>query len=228
MVAERTLTQRYAQGLRRRLDLLVGLLVVVVVLSAGVLLWQSNPIEYRASATLVVLPAPAQATDPGYYDLLNQGQIVQTLAQVLDLGVAGDVQDEVSSISVTVVPDTFLIRVTATAPDPETAETAADSVMTRASTYFSELSAPYTASVISPATGTAERAGVPPRTLLVAVALVAAIAGIAALLATRALQRPASQVAAISTTGGAHHAPTSSPRSIRGLAADSLPSQSTP
>lgn len=228
MVGERRSARRDMGSLRRRLDLLGGLLVALLVVGAGFVFWQSNSIEYRASATLVVLPASPQATDPGYYDLLNQGQIVQTFAQVLDLEIADRAQNELgATISVTVVPDTFLIRVTAIAPEAETAETAADSVIAQASTYFSELSAPYAASLVSPATGTAERAGVPPRALFVAVALVAVIAGIATQQATRALRRTTRQgAAAFDTDSGVVHSSTSS-RSVRGLAGDSLPSQST-
>jgi capsular polysaccharide biosynthesis protein len=177
---------------RRRPDVLAGLATAILVMLAGLWFWQTNPTEYRASTTLLVLPDPRGAGElPDYYDLLSQGQIVETFAQIMDLRVAERPPTGAdATIDVTVVPDTSLVQVTATSSDAQSAEVAADAVLDQVRPFLAVLNSPYTISVIRPASGTAQQAGVPPRTLLPAILLVALIAGLAAQQAARALGRP--------------------------------------
>jgi hypothetical protein len=84
--------------------------------------------------------------------------------------------------------------VTATAPEPEVAEAAVNSVVDRAGPYLEQLNSIYTASVISPATGAATRVGAPTSTLFAAVLLVALVVGVAVQQATLALARAGRRV----------------------------------
>ncbi len=174
---------------RRRAAVLTGLVVALLVLAGGLLFYADRPAEYEASSTLVVLPNDALAEAASYYDTLSQGQIVTTFAEILDLQAtsAADGDAAVTSVAVDVVPDTSLIRITATAADAQSAETATDAVLAQSQVYFDQLTAPYQISVVQGAGGTAEQTGLAPGLLSGAVAAVALIAGLATYLAVRAL-----------------------------------------
>ncbi len=173
---------------RRRAAVLTGLVVALLVLAGGLLFYADRPAEYEASSTLVVLPNDELVEAASYYDTLSQGQIVTTFAEILDLQAtaAGD-GAQVTSVVVDVVPDTSLIRITGTATDAGSAETATDAVLAQSQVYFDQLTAPYRISVVQGAAGTAEQTGLAPGLLSGAVAAVALIAGLATYLAVRAL-----------------------------------------
>ncbi len=173
---------------RRRAAVLTGLVVALLVLAGGLLFYADRPAEYEASSTLVVLPNDALAEAASYYDTLSQGQIVTTFAEILDLQATSAADGaQVTSVAVDVVPDTSLIRITATAADAQSAETATDAVLTQSQAYFDQLTAPYQISVVQGAAGTAEQTGLAPGLLSGAVAAVALISGLATYLAVRAL-----------------------------------------
>jgi capsular polysaccharide biosynthesis protein len=174
---------------RRRTDVLIGVTVAVLVLLAGAGLWLLRPTQYQASTALVVLPAEQSNESAGFYDTLSRGQVVQTFAQILDLqgGQQSAYRSAGVAVVVEVVPETSLIEVRATASDGAAAESAADSVLTRSRTYFSQLSSPYSISVVREADGTAQQVGLPLGPLAGVVAAVAVLAGLASFLATRAL-----------------------------------------
>jgi len=173
---------------RRRAAVLTGLVVALLVLAGGLLFYADRPAEYEASSTLVVLPNDELAEAASYYDTLSQGQIVTTFAEILDLQATSAADGaSVTSVTVDVVPDTSLIRITATAADTQSAETATDAVLAQSQGYFDQLTAPYQISVVQGAAGTAEQTGLAPGLLSGAVAAVALIAGLATYLAIRAL-----------------------------------------
>jgi len=174
---------------RRRPDVLAGLAVALLVLLGGVAFWAINPTQYRAASTLLVFPDAAAGEFAGYYDTLSRGQVTLTFAQILELQVAGDAEEDAERVAVAVeaVPDTSLITVSATAGDAAAAEAAADEVLDASRRYFDQLSSPYEISVVREASGTAKRSGVPLIPLLAIVPFVALITGLAALVAVRAL-----------------------------------------
>jgi capsular polysaccharide biosynthesis protein len=192
---------------RRRSAVIAGLLVGLLVLIGGGVAWQQYPSEYRAATTLVVLPTGDAADSASFYDTLSQGQIVTTLAQIIDLQgspavTAGDVD---ADISVDVVPDTALIRITATSADAAAAELAADSVLEGAQPYFEQAVDPYGVEVVQSAEGTASRTGLPASALAGVVVTVALVAGVSAYVAVRTIQRARRQTAP--SPGGATPAP---------------------
>jgi capsular polysaccharide biosynthesis protein len=177
---------------RRRAAALTGLTVALLVLVGGWLLYVDRPAEYEASSTLVVLPNDQLAEAASYYDTLSQGQIVTTFAGILDLqatrvATTGYGEDQVREVTVDVVPDTSLIRITGTATDAASAEAATDAVLEQSRAYFDQLTFPYQVNVVQGAVGTARPTGLAPGVLAGVVAAVALIAGIATHLAIRAL-----------------------------------------
>ncbi|CAN5254015.1 hypothetical protein BH20ACT9_BH20ACT9_02060 [soil metagenome] len=176
-----------------------GVAVAAVVVVAGAALTLARPPGWAAEASMVVLPAEGlgPAAEATYYETLSSGQIVRTFSEVVALrrftnAAAEQIRlpaDEASRVdsSVQVVPDTAMITVTATGPDADTAERLADGVMNAATAYLTELSRPYNTRVVSGAAGTAEPVGLATVPLLVVVALVASVAGLAAFLALQQL-----------------------------------------
>ncbi|WP_456599803.1 hypothetical protein [Blastococcus sp. SYSU DS0616] len=147
--------------------------------------------EYRATTTLVVLPAPGADEAAAYYDTLSRGQVATTFAEILALRADPEAATEgavEAGVSVEVVPDTSLIQVAVTSEDAAAAETGADAVLGQVEPYFGQLGAPYEVSVVDEADGSAERIGFSPGVLAAVVGAVAVIAGLAAYLAIRSLQ----------------------------------------
>lgn len=192
-------------GRRRphRLGLVTGLGVAVLVLLGGALLWHLSPKEYRAESTLLVLPTVEAGQFAGYYDVLSEGQVVGTFAEIVDLRSGAALSTDTVHIEVHAIPDTSLLSVVAIAPDPVSAEEAADSVLEAARPYLDQISAPYDVSVVRGAAGSAQQTGVPVGPLLVVVPLVALVAGFAAQQAVRALQAPGHWMAGAVTDGPA-------------------------
>jgi hypothetical protein len=162
----------------------VGLLVLV----GGGVFWQLWPAEQRATSTLVVLPDASGVEVASYYDTLSSGQIATTFAEIVGLRAADGAPSGVT-VDVDVVPETSLIKVTATAGDVATAEAEANAALERARPYFDQLSAPYDLSTVQSAEGTAEPTGLTPALLAGVVAGLAVIAGLAAYVAVRGLQQ---------------------------------------
>jgi capsular polysaccharide biosynthesis protein len=177
---------------RRRLMLgvLAGVLVAIAIVGAGAAAVLSRPARWSAQSTLVVLPA--KNIDLGaaasYYDTLSRGQIVSTLAEILHLAqVVNSASDQtglspslrrMTSVSVTVVPNTALVAVTASAPNAQTAERLADAVAQVGQTYIAGLGSPYTASLVSKASGTGTRNGLGLSKLLTILVVAALAAGL--------------------------------------------------
>ncbi len=179
---------RPARRRRSRTALLSGVLVGLLVLVGGGVFWQLWPAEQRATSTLVVLPDASGVEVASYYDTLSSGQIATTFAQIVGLR-AGEGAPSGVAVDVDVVPETSLIKVTATAGDAATAEAEADAALERARPYFDQLSAPYDLTAVQSAVGTAEPTGLAPALLAGVVAGLAVIAGLAAYVAVRGLQQ---------------------------------------
>ena len=176
---------------RRRPAVLTALAVLLLVLVGGGVFWGLERPQYRATATLVVLPAADVPQAASYYDTLSQGQITKTFAQVLGLAAtpAPGSAGSGATVTVDVVTGTSLIQVTATAPAARQAESAADAALGQARPQFDQLGAPYRVSVVRAAGGTAQRAGLTLAVLAGVVVAVALIAAVASYFAVRALQQ---------------------------------------
>lgn len=176
----------------RWLDLAVGVSVGLLILIAGAIFVARMPATYEASASVLVLPD--QGLTPqllaGYYDTLNQGQVVNTFAEVLRLRTVGSGLSAAPSAStrVSVVPNTAVIQITGSAPTSNAAVQAADKVLDSSALYVDQAYAPYRIALVHRADGTAHRVGLGPLPVLAVVALVAIVAGLVLHQAVRALR----------------------------------------
>ncbi len=163
--------------------------MALVVAAAGFAFALSRPPQYRASATLVVLPDRALSVDDAasYYDVLSRGQVVTTFAEILRVrGLRGGGSG--SSVEVSTVPDTAVIQLSATAATRAGAERQANQAFDDVSRYFSEVARPYRVLVVSDAAGSAEPVG-SRVTLGAAVALGALVTGIGVAAAAHSMRR---------------------------------------
>lgn len=212
-----------APGRRGRLALVVGALVAVATLSLGLVTVLTLPARWSAEASILVLPGQ-RISEPdvlaGLYDTLSQGQVTATYAELLRMlptrtddqpeGLPPETEQSVA-VQVEVIPETSVIRATATAGSPSLAERAADAVVDGGRRYVSELDTPYRVQRIGSAAGSAERTGPSVPLLVGVVVALAVVVGVAAgeavrqfgaLLVRRRVGALGPAVAAMSGPGG--------------------------
>jgi capsular polysaccharide biosynthesis protein len=166
----------------------VGLLLGLVVATAGFALISRQEPQYAATASLLVLPDSKARPEivASLYDSLSSGQVVESYRAVMvspgfadrefdSLGLTPRDRDGVV-LDVHVVPSTALIDATVTASSPEVAERVADGLARRATTELIRTFEPYRITSVSAAAGTAEKSGPSSRTLGGVVALLAIVA----------------------------------------------------
>lgn len=216
MVAGSRVTSAAEQGGRRgqarsplTLSIAAGVLAGLLALLLGGVLLARQPAQWTAGLPLLVQPRPGDSPDlrASYYEILIGGQVTATYAQLLadepSLAAALSRADLPSSdaavraVTVTSVPGTTLLQVTATGPTAERASRAADAVAADAVARIGALQDPFVVEVPGAAAGSASQQG---RGLpgLVVVALTAA--GAAGLAVQQLVLRV---LAARSRTGGA-------------------------
>lgn len=174
-----------------RISIIVGAVLALLIMAAGVAFALVRPPAYTAEAMAVVLPAKGldEATSASQFETLSRGQIPATFAEVagnlrfqtaaadqLNLTAA---QRQQVQVEATVVPNTSVILVRVTAPDAATAEKMADATTTLASQYLSGVLQPYRTETVQSAQGTATSTGLTPPLLIFASVVVGLVAGIA-------------------------------------------------
>jgi capsular polysaccharide biosynthesis protein len=165
-----------------------GLAVAMAVVAVGAVFAMSRAPEWTAETKLLV--GPGERADPtnisAYYETLSRGQVTATAAEIIgeprflrsavrqmpveDVGAA--------TARVTVVPGTSLVSVSVTARMPGTAEALADDIARESTPTVSRLLAPYAATSLGSATGSATRSGLSVSQLVAVIALVAVVAGV--------------------------------------------------
>ncbi len=183
-------TRRFNARVLRK-SMVGGAIVAALLLAAGIAFALAQPQTWTAESVIVVLPAASvdDATSAAYYETLSRGQIVATFAEVAGnvrfaqqaeerLGLTPAQREQVTT-EVSVVPDTSVILVRASSPEPAVAEKVADMTSTVASAYFAGLTKAYASQVVHPAKGSAYFSGTPVPLLLGAALVVALVAGLA-------------------------------------------------
>lgn len=175
-----------------RISVIVGAVLALAIMAAGIAFALIRPAAYTAEAMAVVLPAKGldEATSASQFETLSRGQIPATFAEVagnlrfqtaaadqLNLTAA---QRQQVQLEATVVPNTSVILVRVTAPDPAVAEKMADATTTLASQYLTGVLQPYRTETVQSAQGTATSSGLTPPLLIFASIVVGLVAGIAA------------------------------------------------
>jgi capsular polysaccharide biosynthesis protein len=174
-----------------RISVAAGLVVALLVVIAGAALAMTEERKYTAESVLVMLPSSDLDTSDSaaYYETLSRGQIIATFAEVADnlrfeqqaeqtLQLT-EAQRATVTTAVTVVPDTSVILVRATADSAAVAEEVADGTTTLASSYLAGIAKPYRTEVVHNAQGSAYSSGTSPTLLFSLAILVALIAGLA-------------------------------------------------
>jgi capsular polysaccharide biosynthesis protein len=165
-----------------RQSVLIGLTVTIIVAAVGILLLGFPARTYTATASLVVLPnstlTPTDAA--GLYDQLGN-QVVATFAQVVQATDGTPAAAESGAqVAVTPLPETTLISIVATSPDPQVAVSVADRVATAGVGTLQRLNTPYTTALLSPSAPTlAPTPGTNPGTTIAVVVVIALLAGAA-------------------------------------------------
>ncbi len=178
---------------RRRLPVsaLVGLLVAAIVAITGTAVVLSRSQRWSATSALVVTPHSAGASADSLaslYDTLSRGQVAATYAELFrnpDLekaaegraGVPSSAQDDVS-VTVTVVADTSVIDVSATAGSASRAIRVADALAQQARLKVTAMGTPYAVGIATTAAGSVARQGLSRGELFGLTLLVAVIAGL--------------------------------------------------
>ena len=156
----------YLRIMRRRWKLIVSCLVVATAVAAAVT-FQMTP-QYASSARLFVSTTPSN-TGEAYTGSLFSAQRVTSYAdlaagqelssRVIDsLGLDMDPAELAANVEATVVPETVILEVSVTDPDPEQAQVLTKAVASELTAYVAELETPpgsdrplLKASVVDPA-----------------------------------------------------------------------------
>jgi capsular polysaccharide biosynthesis protein len=184
----------FRNGLERRAarrSIAIGLAVTLVLIGAGAFYAYSQPRVWTAESMVVVLPGSEldDATSASYYETLSRGQIVATFAEVAGnlrfeqraadrLALSAE-QRSLVQIEVTVVPNTAVILVRATAGEPDVAQQMSAATTELSVEYLAGLSKPYRAVPVLSGTGGAAATGMPRLLLLAAAVGAALVAGLA-------------------------------------------------
>lgn len=183
-------------------SLVAGLVVAALVAAVAGALLVARQEQWSATASLLVVPDAGDAEPDvvaGLYDALSRGQVPATYAELLrDLGLEDDEGERQGlsaaalreiALEVVVVPDTSVLDLTVTAPQPGLAESVAEGVLVQSQEFLSGLESPYTVVSVGAAAGKAHRVGLPALPLAGVVAAVALLAGAAAQQAVAGLSR---------------------------------------
>lgn len=174
-----------------RLSVVTGVGVALLVAVAASLFAGHRPGGWQAHASAVVLPQTKSSADAAnYYETLSNGQLVSTVAQLVDrprylrtaahdLGLSAEPGAGVT-VSAAAVPETAVVTVTAEAPTSRAAEQIADRVLAQATPDVDALVPPYRLKPVSSAAGTATERGLSASAFAVIAALVALVGGAAA------------------------------------------------
>ena len=174
-----------------RLSIVIGAVVALLILVAGVAFAVLRPPAYTAEAMAVVLPGAGldEATAAGQWETLSRGQIPATFAEVAadprfqtqaaaQLGLTPDQQQQLQ-VETSVVPNTSVILIRVTAPEASVAEQMADATTALASTYLTGLLPSFRTETVQSAKGTAQSSGLSPTLVIGGTVVVALVAGLA-------------------------------------------------
>lgn len=167
---------------RTRNSVLLGVLsglLVLGILGAGTYLTRPTA-AWTSEVSLLVRPEvpDAERSVAGYFENLSNGRVVQTYAEILRSRQLGADGTSDPTVTVHVVPGTFLIRVVVTAPDRAAAAAAGARLGEESVAAIEALDQPYVLRVVGPAGDNVESTGGLQPELLGVVALVALLAGV--------------------------------------------------
>jgi capsular polysaccharide biosynthesis protein len=206
-----------------RLSIVVGAVVALLILVGGIAFALVRPPAYTAEAMAVVLPGAGldEATAAGQWETLSRGQIPATFAEVAadprfqtaaadQLSLTAEQRQQVQ-VETSVVPNTSVILIRVTAPDPVVAEQMADATTALASKYLTGLLPSFRTETVQSAKGTAQSSGLSPQLVIVGTVVLALVAGLAVQQALYHLLLVLRRGSASSTASTEAAAPTAEP-----------------
>jgi capsular polysaccharide biosynthesis protein len=171
-------------------SVVAGIVVAFIVGLVGVAYAGTRPVQYQATASVVVLPAKNLDENGtiSALDALSRGQVVDTFGRVLEgeglLGpalqpLAGDGHDT-SGVSVAFRPvsGTSIIDIVVTSPSAFVSEHVAAAIATASTTNQTSLQSLFEAHVVTQGFGSAKRTGAKTSTFILAFMIAALAAGI--------------------------------------------------
>ena len=183
--ADSTIGEQQGQAVRRSRGRLgdlrsvaFGLVAAALIASLGAVLAIATPASYTARASFLVLPidSPTQQVTASLYEALDQGQIVNTIAQLVQSNIAAGSHPDVQVVAVT---NTSIVGVTATASSPDRAAQQANAVAEIGQQIVAQLKIPYSVAMTVPASSdlaTSDRMA--ESTIALLIALVAGLVGV--------------------------------------------------
>jgi hypothetical protein len=185
-----TLSSRFDTRAVRQ-SIVTAVIVALALLGAGIAYALTQHRTWAAESMVVVLPAVTldDATSASYYETLSRGQIVATFAEIAGgLGFEQQAEDQLGltagqrarvTTDVSVVPNTAVILIRATADDADVAQRMAAATTDLSVQYLAGLSKPYRVVTVPSAAGSATATGLSLPVLLAAALAVALVAGLA-------------------------------------------------
>jgi capsular polysaccharide biosynthesis protein len=165
-----------------------GLVAAGVVVMLGAIFAVLQPTTFVAESQVLLSPTEQDqgSTTSSYFDTLSSGQLPETAAAImrerrfLDSAVEElDLSADGISSTVSVVPETSVIRVEVTAATAEEAVSVADRLPEEAQSVVDDLLAPYALTTLGSAESTATRSSVSAAQWLVVIAVAALVVGVA-------------------------------------------------
>jgi capsular polysaccharide biosynthesis protein len=170
-------------------SVIVGVLLALMVVGIGTAMLLARPTLWTTRTTLLVSPTTTanDSSAATLYELLSQGKIAETYASLMRNTAFGDAVIEAAGvsgpagtyqISAAVVPQTFLIRVTTSAPTRNDALALGSAAAAEAPGFVTDLSQPFSVRSVNAGQLRATRTGGTDATLLGIVAVIALVVGV--------------------------------------------------
>lgn len=170
-------------------SIIVGVLLALMVVGIGTAMLLSRPTSWTTRTTLLVSPTTTtnDSSAATLYELLSQGKVAETYAALMRNADFGDAVTEAAGLSgspgphritAAVVPQTFLIRVTASAPTRSDALALGAAAAATAPGFVTDLSQPFSVRSVSASQLRATQTGGTDPTLLGIVTVIALVVGV--------------------------------------------------
>jgi capsular polysaccharide biosynthesis protein len=169
-------------------SIIVGVLLALLVVGIGTAMLLARPTTWTTRTTLLVSPKTTanDSSAATLYELLSQGKVAETYAALMRSSAFGDAVVESAGLSTSpafqvtaaVVPQTFLIRVTTSAPTQSDALALGEAAATEAPGFVTDLSQPFSVRSVNAGQLRATSSGGADPTLLAIVIVIALVVGV--------------------------------------------------
>jgi hypothetical protein len=189
MKLDRARTSRPHRQSGMTASIIVGVLLALMVVGIGTAMLLARPTTWTTRTTLLVSPKTTanDSSAATLYELLSQGKVAETYAALMRNAAFGDAVIDAAGVSgpagsfqitAAVVPQTFLIRVTTSAPTRADALALGTEAAAEAPGFVTDLSQPFAVRSVNAGQLRATRTGGTDSTLLGIVGVIALVVGV--------------------------------------------------